>query len=232
MIRQAFAKLIALASAGVFAFAALTAPVEAFGQAATWNYTAPGNVSTATYPGNVVINGTCTGCGGGAQLNVANTWTALQTFSAGAAISSGSATFTSSTGTNSSLRMSSVAELFNSLSSPGATVNYDSVLYNVYYYAANATTNWTLNVRGDAVNSFNAVASSGRATTIVLITTQGATPYYNNVFQIDGVGQTVKWQGGTAPAAGNANGLDVYTFTILKTASATYTVLGSLVQFK
>jgi len=44
---------------------------------------------------------------------------------------------------------------------------------------------------------------------------------------IDGSAQTVKWSGGTAPAAGNASAIDAYSFTIIKTASATFTVLGA-----
>jgi hypothetical protein len=44
---------------------------------------------------------------------------------------------------------------------------------------------------------------------------------------IDGTSVTPKWSGGTAPAAGNASSIDAYSFTIIKTASATYTVLGA-----
>jgi hypothetical protein len=42
---------------------------------------------------------------------------------------------------------------------------------------------------------------------------------------------TVEWQGGTAPAAGNASGIDVYLYNIIKTASATFTVLASQTKF-
>jgi len=48
---------------------------------------------------------------------------------------------------------------------------------------------------------------------------------------IDGVAVTPKWNGGTAPSAGNASSIDVYTFTIIKTASATYTVLATQSKF-
>jgi hypothetical protein len=61
-----------LASAGL-GLALFAAPALAQQQqpAAQWNYTiAPGGVGTATYPGNVVILGTCTGCGGGGALSV------------------------------------------------------------------------------------------------------------------------------------------------------------------
>jgi hypothetical protein len=61
--------------------------------------------------------------------------------------------------------------------------------------------------------------------------TQGATAYYLNVYQVDGTGVTPKWQGGSAPTEGNASGIDSYSFTIIKTADATFTVLASQTQF-
>jgi hypothetical protein len=74
--------------------------------------------------------------------------------------------------------------------------------------------------------------ATGQAITIAFLVTQGATAYYNNALQIDGASVTPKYQGGTAWTAGNASGIDVYTYTIIKTASATYTVLASQTQFK
>jgi hypothetical protein len=73
--------------------------------------------------------------------------------------------------------------------------------------------------------------SIGQALTIVFINTTTATAYYQTAFQIDGSSVTPEWQGGTAPSSGNANSIDIYTFTIIKTANATYTVLGSQVRF-
>ena len=49
--------------------------------------------------------------------------------------------------------------------------------------------------------------------------------------QIDGNSVTPKWSGGTAPTAGNASSIDVYTFVVIKTASATFTVLASQTKF-
>jgi hypothetical protein len=42
---------------------------------------------------------------------------------------------------------------------------------------------------------------------------------------------TPEWQGGAAPTAGNVNSIDVYSYTIIKTGSATFTVLASQTQF-
>ncbi len=61
--------------------------------------------------------------------------------------------------------------------------------------------------------------------------TQGATAYYQSGMQIDGTSVTPKWAGGTAPTAGNASSIDVYTFVVIKTASATFTVLASQTKF-
>ena len=59
----------------------------------------------------------------------------------------------------------------------------------------------------------------------------GSTPYYNSAVQIDGSSVTPEWQGVSAPSAGNASSLDVYAYTIIKTGSATFTVLASQSQF-
>jgi hypothetical protein len=41
---------------------------------------------------------------------------------------------------------------------------------------------------------------------------------------------TTKWQS-AAPTAGNVSGVDVYTYTVIKTGSAAFTVLASLTPF-
>jgi hypothetical protein len=71
--------------------------------------------------------------------------------------------------------------------------------------------------------------STGQAITFSFLITNGSTPYYANAYQVDGTtsGVTVKWTGGTAPSAGNASATDIYQFTILKTASATWTVFAA-----
>jgi hypothetical protein len=73
--------------------------------------------------------------------------------------------------------------------------------------------------------------STGQSLTVAFLVTQGATAYYNSAVQIDGSSVTPKWQGGTAPAAGNASSIDSYVYTIIKTGSATFTVLASQTKF-
>jgi hypothetical protein len=111
------------------------------------------------------------------------------------------------------------------------TVNYDVLTQAVWNFTTDASANWTLNVRGDGSNTLNSIMDTGESITIAHIVSQGGTAYYNNAFEIDGSSVTPEWQGGAAPDAGNANSLDTYTYTIIKTADATFTVLASQTQF-
>jgi hypothetical protein len=78
----------------------------------------------------------------------------------------------------------------------------------------------------------DSLLSVGDSITVAFAVTQGATAYYPTAFQIDGSAVTPKWQGGSAPAGGNASGIDAYMYTIIKTAATpTYTVLASQTQF-
>lgn len=111
------------------------------------------------------------------------------------------------------------------------TINFNVVTQADLYYTSNASANFTLNFRGDGSTTFNSLLSTGQTITVVFRNTNGTTAYYANAFQIDGTSVTPKWQGGSAPSAGNASSVDVYTFAITKTASATYTVFASVTQF-
>ena len=108
------------------------------------------------------------------------------------------------------------------------TINFDADTQGVVYYTSNASANWTLNIRGSSSTTLASKLATGDSVTISFIVTQGSTAYYQTGFQIDGSSQTIKWSGGTAPSAGNASSINVYQFTIVKTASTpTYTVFGA-----
>ena len=111
------------------------------------------------------------------------------------------------------------------------TVNVDTVTSTAVYYTSNASANWTFNLRGDGSTSLDSVLTTGDSITVAFAVTQGATAYYPTAFQVDGSSVTPKWQGGEAPAEGNASSVDVYVFTAIKTAGATFTVLASQTQF-
>jgi hypothetical protein len=113
------------------------------------------------------------------------------------------------------------------------TVNVDASTTTLIYYTSNASANWTFNFRGSASVTLNTLlATVNDSITIAFAVTNGATAYRATAFQIDGVAVTPKWQGGSAPSAGSANAIDLYNFTIVKTAATpTYTVFASFTKF-
>lgn len=117
------------------------------------------------------------------------------------------------------------------VTAPGSSYNFDISTAAVDYITANNTGNFSINFRGSSTVTLNSLLSVGQSATVAFLVTNGSVAYYPTAFQVDGVSVTPKWQGGTAPSSGNANSIDSYTFTIIKTASATYTVLASQVRF-
>ena len=132
--------------------------------------------------------------------------------------------------TNKTLQTASETVTISATAATG-TINYDVSTQSVLYYTSNASANWTTNFRGSSGVSLNSLMSTGQSITVAFLVTQGATAYYNNAFQVDGASVTPKWQGGTAPSAGNASSIDIYSFTIVKTGSAAFTIFASQTKF-
>ena len=133
---------------------------------------------------------------------------------------------------NGSLKITTALEIaLVSATAATGTINIDFLSNPVVYYTANATANWTLNIRGNSSTTMNTVMSTGDVATVTFMAQQGATAYYPTVYQIDGTAVTPKWQGGTAPTSGNASSIDTYAVTIVKTAANTYTAFASQTKF-
>lgn len=111
------------------------------------------------------------------------------------------------------------------------TINFDVSTQQVLLYTGNASANVTLNIRGNSTASLNNVMANNEAFTIAFGMTNNATARYVSLSQIDGTNVTPKWQGGAAPTGGNANSTDFYTYTVIKTGNATFTVLAAQTQF-
>lgn len=114
-----------------------------------------------------------------------------------------------------------VQEKFQTLTGATGTITHDCSLGQVFYHTG-PVANWTANFT-------NLNLSSTYATAVTLIIVQGGTGYYPNAVQIDGVAQTIKWQGNTNPTPSTSR-TDVMTFSIINN-SGTYTVLGQLTGF-
>ena len=111
------------------------------------------------------------------------------------------------------------------------TIAYDITTQSVLYYTTSASGNFTVNFRGSSGTSLDTLMSTGQSMTVAFLVTQGGTAYYNSAVQVDGSSVTPKYQGGTAYTAGNANSIDVYMYTIIKTGSAAFTVFTSQTKF-
>ena len=121
---------------------------------------------------------------------------------------------------------------FESGGSPSGTFNHDVLDYGmIYRTSANMAGTFIFNLRGDGSTTFNSLMHIGQSAVFTAYTGSNNASYYLTDFQIDGSSITEQWNGGSAPTAGTASGTDVYTFNIMKTADATFTVFATFSNF-
>jgi hypothetical protein len=139
---------------------------------------------------------------------------------------------TAGTSAKSAFKTPNIAEVATvSATAATGTIAYDVTTQSVLYYTTDASGNFTVNFRGSSGTSLDTVMSTGESISATFLVTNGATAYYNSAVQVDGSSVTPKWQGGSAPTSGNASSIDSYTYVIIKTGSATFTVLASVTKF-
>jgi hypothetical protein len=110
----------------------------------------------------------------------------------------------------------SVADV--SVSASAVTADYSTG--DIFYVGTAPASNFTVNLT-------NAPTDDGKAITVVIFVTQGATGYYPNVVQVAGSAQTIKWANGAAPTPTSSAGkIDIFSFTFVR-RSAAWTVFGS-----
>ena len=149
-----------------------------------------------------------------------------------ATVFSGSVTATTVTASDTvTFNASAIEEVSVVAAAATGTVTLDCKTNSVFYYTLSATGLWTLNFRGDGSTTMNTFLGIGKSATVVFLATQGVTAFYPTTFQVDGVGVTPQWLAGSAPTGGNASSIDSYSFTIIKTAANTYTILASQARF-
>ena len=127
---------------------------------------------------------------------------------------------------NGTLDIEEVYEKVGTSFTTSGLITFYTTNYGVIYYSANQTANRTINFA-----DVNANLGINQSVTGAVLMTQGSTAYYLNAYQVDGSAVSPNWQGGT-PTEGTASGIDVYSFTIIKTADATFTVLASVAAFE
>ena len=151
-------------------------------------------------------------------------------------VASGDGTLTFQTNSAERLRITStgtaifkagLAEKFNNVGGPLDTNrNQPLTSGNVIIFTGNETGNANINITG-----VHSVLASGESFSITAVISPNNVCIINT-FDIDGVSQTIKWSGGSAPTAG-ASGRDVYTFTAVKTGTGTtdYEVFGAATNY-
>lgn len=130
--------------------------------------------------------------------------------------------------------LQSVAEKWNIVSSsPAGSQNIDAATASSWYFLTQTTTNTSLNFRVNLTTPLSAVVKEGTSISFAVAVRHGSTAHYISSILVDGVSQTVRWEGGSAPTAGNANSTDIYLVTIHRKSGATptYSVFGQVNQF-
>ena len=114
-----------------------------------------------------------------------------------------------------------VEESYTALTGQSGVVAHDCADGHMFYHTSTA---------GDITANFtNLGLVSGHATNLTIVIDQGNTAHEITAVQIGGAAQTIVWQNNNAPT-GTANGVDSFSFTILKVSSS-YVVLGQMVSF-
>ena len=108
-----------------------------------------------------------------------------------------------------------------------ATPNINTTNGMVHYFTTTETTTSTPNIFSSVgINTEMAIGD----TVSVTILSAAASAGYSAKVSIDHTltGITTSWVGGSAPSAGGSSGIDIYSYQIIKTANATFTVIGNL----
>ena len=131
---------------------------------------------------------------------------------------------TPSTGAFTSLTASGLTTIAEATEVVGTKTGASGVVVHSFTEAntwnhVSITNNFTVNVT-------NVPITNDRAITIKLILNQSNPAYYANALQIDGVAQTINWEGGGLPVPIN-NAIDTQVFTLVRSGS-TWTVSSTL----
>lgn len=119
---------------------------------------------------------------------------------------------------------------------PASTEQFDVKDGAVHFHNVNTANAFNVNIRGDSSTTLNSMMAIGQSLTIALLVRCNNTAHFPGTITIDTTGMItggVRWFGNVAPSAStvSSGSVMVYSFTIIKTAANTYTVLGSESRF-
>jgi len=170
--------------------------------------------ASAVFSGNVSVGGTLT------YEDVKNVDSVgIVTARSGLKVSSGGASFVGS--------LTERAVVSATAINADGVCNIDSGLFHYRTGNLGGTTN-TIALRSNV--GINTIMTDGDVMNFTLAHAVNATTAYVNNITIEEAAVTENWIGGAPPAAGGDSGVDIYSFTIIKTAANTYTVIGNQVK--
>lgn len=132
---------------------------------------------------------------------------------------------------NTGLAVEEIKEKVSVSSQTSGTATVFATDQGVLFYNVDQLANRTINITGGSGITLDSILDAGQSYTVSVLMSQGTTAYYLDAYQVDGSAVTPKWMGGDAPTSGNPSSIDIYTFTIIKTAANTFTVLASQSQY-
>ena len=98
----------------------------------------------------------------------------------------------------------------------------------IHLFTTQETATSTPNIRFSSSVTLNDVMQIGESISVTIITTAASGGnVYSEHLTIDGAAVTENWVGGSAPSDGGTSGVDIHAYTIIKTASATFTVIAN-----
>jgi hypothetical protein len=164
--------------------------------------------------GNIVTTSSST-----VAATSANTANAVVSRDASGNFAAGTATLTSAS-VSGRFDATTVREAVIDTSVSASVVTADYSTGDIFYVGTAPASNFTVNLT-------NAPTDNGKAITVVIFVTQGATGYIPNAVQVAGSAQTIKWANGAAPTPTSSAGkIDIFSFTFVRRSSA-WTVFGS-----
>ena len=191
----------------------------------TWQISSDSNNYSNVASGSFVANVTA---GTGVTISNAGGEAANPTFAIGQSVA------TNAEVTFAGVKATSVVEALTISATAANGTTAINVSNGTTYYTSDATANFTPNLRWDSNTSMNSKLAVGEMATTTWMVKNGATARFANSVQVDGTtsGVTLRWQGSTgAPTSGNANSIDMYTFTVVKTGNATFDVFAAQTRF-
>ena len=132
-----------------------------------------------------------------------------------------SASFTNTVDITGRLDVSEIVERITDVTITPSLLCYADFNQSALFYVSNTpSSNFTLNVD-------NVPLTNLRSTTVSLLVPQGAIGYGVNIFQVNGITQTIRWINGVSPTPTNGIGkLDIFSFSLIRRSNS-WIVLGS-----